>query len=73
MAEIAPAGVTERTGAEVERRLSASSGRLRDSELFLLVLALGAGVAAGIGVVLIDLAASLLLRWLLSEFARTGT
>src|SRR5262244_3006132 len=29
--------------------------RLRDSDLFLLVLAVGAGVAAGIGVVLIDL------------------
>ena len=42
--------------------------RLRDSELFLLVLALGAGGAAGLGVFLIDvllvgLASALLRRW----------
>src|SRR5215831_18436108 len=37
--------------------------RLRDSDLFLLVLAVGAGVAAGIGVVLIDFLL-VKLRWL---------
>ena len=59
VAEIAPAGVTERTGAKVAETVRVG-GRLRDSELFLLVLALGAGGAAGIGVVLIDLLLSLL-------------
>jgi chloride channel protein, CIC family len=59
VADTAPASKIERTraegaeGAPVERRL-------RDSELFLLVLALGAGIAAGIGVVLIDLLLALL-------------
>ena len=38
----------------MERPVPAET-KLRDSELFLLVLALAAGVAAGIGVVLIDL------------------
>ena len=59
MAEIAPAGVTERTGAEAAETARVG-GRPRDSELFLLVLALGTGVAAGVGVVLIDLLLSLL-------------
>ena len=54
VADIAPAERTERTDAAVERALPAER-RLRDSELFLLALALAAGVAAGLGVVLIDL------------------
>jgi CIC family chloride channel protein len=45
----------------VERAFPAER-RLRDSELFLLALALGAGVAAGLGVVLIDLLLDVL-RW----------
>ena len=44
---------------------------MRDSDLFLLVLALAAGVAAGIGVVLIDLALSLL-RWLAFGISEEG-
>src|SRR5262245_58120752 len=59
MAEIAPAGVAERTGAEAAEPARVA-GRPRDSELFLLVFALGTGVAAGVGVVLIDLLLSLL-------------
>jgi chloride channel protein, CIC family len=59
VAEIAPASGTERTGVETGATTRAES-RLRDSELFLLVLALAAGVAAGIGVVLIDLLLGLL-------------
>ena len=54
VAEIAPAEGRE----EIESAALGSSraeARLRDSELFLLVLALGAGVAAGLGVVLTDL------------------
>jgi len=39
-----------------------TEARLRDSELFLLVLALGAGAAAGGGVVLIDWLLALLRR-----------
>jgi len=39
-----------------------AEARLRDSELFLLMLALAAGVAAGLGVVLMDLALGLLRR-----------
>src|SRR5438067_423409 len=62
VAEIAPAERTNQTGAEVERALPAER-RLRDSELFLLALALAAGIAAGLGVVLIDLLLALL-RWL---------
>jgi chloride channel protein, CIC family len=61
VADIAPAERTERTGAPVERALPAER-RLRDSELFLLALALAAGVAAGLGVVLIDLLLDVL-RW----------
>ncbi len=54
MAEIAPAAGREETesAAAGTRRAEA---RLRDSELFLLVLALGAGIAAGLGVVATDL------------------
>src|SRR5207245_9917979 len=62
VAEIAPVDATDQTGAEVERALPAGR-RLRDSELFLLVLALAAGAAAGLGVVLIDLLLAVL-RWL---------
>jgi hypothetical protein len=61
VADIAPAERTERTGAAVERVLPVER-RLRDSELFLLALALAAGVAAGVGVVLIDLVLAFL-RW----------
>jgi CIC family chloride channel protein len=61
VAELAPAGRTERTRAEVEQVLPAER-RLRDSELFLLALALAAGAVAGVGVVLIDLLLALL-RW----------
>ena len=54
VAEIAPAeGREEIDAAAVGTRRA--EARLRDSELFLLVLALGAGIAAGLGVVLIDL------------------
>lgn len=61
VAEVVPVDRTERTGAEAA---SAQPGetRLRDSELFLLVLALAAGVAAGLGVVLMDLALAVLRR-----------
>jgi chloride channel protein, CIC family len=61
VAEIAPAEATDRTGAAVERALPAER-RLRDSELFLLTLALAAGIAAGVGVVLMDLVLAFL-RW----------
>src|SRR5437660_1688331 len=61
VADIAPAERTGRTDAAVERALPAER-RLRDSELFLLALALAAGVAAGVGVVLIDLLLAVL-RW----------
>jgi chloride channel protein, CIC family len=61
VAEIAPAKQTEHTPAEAEgtRRVEA---RLRDSELFVLVLALVAGIAAGVGVILIDLLLAVLRR-----------
>jgi CIC family chloride channel protein len=59
VADIAPVERTERTGAAVERVLPAER-RLRDSELFLLALALTAGVAAGVAVVLIDLVLAVL-------------
>ena len=54
MTEIAPPEGLEETGTApaVTRR---AESRLRDSDLFLLVLAIGAGTAAGVGVVLIDL------------------
>jgi chloride channel protein, CIC family len=50
---------TERTDSEAESSNRAES-RLRDSELFILVLAVATGVAAGIGVVLMDLGLALL-------------
>jgi CIC family chloride channel protein len=52
VAEIAGIDEREESDAPGARRTAA---RLRDSELFLLALALGAGVAAGLGVVAIDL------------------
>src|ERR1700746_2532001 len=60
--EIAPREALAEAGEApvVTRRAKA---RLRDSDLFLLVLALGAGTAAGTGVVLIDLLLKAL-RWL---------
>ena len=61
VAEIAPASQTQHTGAEVGGTLRVEA-RLRDSELFLLVLALVAGIAAGVGVILIDLLLALLRR-----------
>jgi CIC family chloride channel protein len=61
VAEIAPASRTEVSEAEVGNA-SRTEARLRDSELFLLVLALGAGAAAGGGVVLIDWLLALLRR-----------
>jgi chloride channel protein, CIC family len=59
VAEIAPIRETEQTGLKTGEIVGAEA-RLRDSELFFLILALSAGVSAGIGVVLIDL----LLGWL---------
>jgi chloride channel protein, CIC family len=53
-----------------ETAISAEA-RLRDSELFLLVLAVAAGVAAGLGVVLIDLALGLL-RWIAFGISTEG-
>jgi CIC family chloride channel protein len=50
---------TDRTDAEVEG-LNRAESRLRDSELFILVLAVVTGVVAGIGVVLMDLGLALL-------------
>jgi chloride channel protein, CIC family len=61
VAEAAPARGTGQTGVEAEGGVPAEA-RLRDSELFLLVLALAAGVAAGLGVVLMDLLLALLRR-----------
>jgi len=59
VAEIAPAeGREEIDAAAVGTRRA--EARLRDSELFLLVLALGAGIAAGLGVVFIDLLLNLI-------------
>ena len=63
VAEIAPASQTTQASAERETAPPAAEARLRDSELFLLVLALAAGIVAGIGVVLMDLVLDLL-RWL---------
>ena len=59
VAEIAPASRAEQTGGGAPGAFRVDA-RLRDSELFLLVLSLCAGAAAGIGVILIDL----LLAWL---------
>ncbi len=61
MAEIAPASQTVHTDAEAGGTLRVEA-RLRDSELFLLVLALVAGAAAGVGVILIDLLLAVLRR-----------
>jgi CIC family chloride channel protein len=61
VAEIAPASRTEVTDAEAGNAVR-TEALLRDSELFLLVLALGAGGAAGVGVVLIDWLRALLRR-----------
>jgi CIC family chloride channel protein len=58
-AEFAPVRERRRSGTEVDSVPSAEA-RLRDSELFLLVLALAAGVAAGLGVVVMDLVLALL-------------
>ena len=62
MADIVPAGRIERADAAEDQGRSAER-RLRDSELFLLALAVAAGVAAGVGVVLIDELLALL-RWI---------
>src|SRR5260370_30931905 len=61
VAEIAPASQTVHTDAEAGGTLRVEA-RLRDSELFLLVLALVAGAAAGVGVILIDLLLAVLRR-----------
>jgi chloride channel protein, CIC family len=57
VAEIASAAGNKET--ELASAASLREARLRDSELFLLVLALAAGIAAGLGVVLINLSLSL--------------
>ena len=62
MADIVPAGRIERADAAEDQGRS-TERRLRDSELFLLALAVAAGVAAGVGVVLIDELLALL-RWI---------
>src|SRR3984893_6625275 len=62
VAEIAPASPTDHTGTQAGGSLRVEE-RLRDSEMFLLVLALVAGIAAGVGVILIDLLLAVL-RWL---------
>jgi CIC family chloride channel protein len=51
--DLASAGETERSST-LAGATARPEGRLRDSDLFLLVLAVGAGAAAGLGVVLID-------------------
>jgi chloride channel protein, CIC family len=61
VAEILPVSPARQTTSEVEKALPTET-KLRDSELFLLALALTAGVAAGIGVVLIDLLLAILRR-----------
>jgi chloride channel protein, CIC family len=60
VAEIARIDEREQSDEPGVRRATA---RLRDSELFLVALALGAGVAAGLGVVAIDLLRDLLRHW----------
>ena len=70
VAEIAPPHGLEEAGASAADARRAEA-RLRDSDLFLLVLALAAGVAAGIGVVLIDLLLALL-RWLAFGISEHG-
>jgi chloride channel protein, CIC family len=61
VAEITPVSRTKQAGAATARDLRVEA-RLRDSELFLLVLSLAAGGGAGIGVILIDLLLALLRR-----------
>ena len=70
VAEIAPVRGTGRTDTGTERAVSAET-RLRDSELFLLVLASAVGVTAGIGVVLMDLLLALL-RWVAFGISSEG-
>ena len=70
VAEIAPPHAMEETGAGAADARRAGV-RLRDSDLFLLVLALAAGVAAGIAVVVIDLLRALL-RWLAFGISQNG-
>jgi len=62
VAEFARTEGTARPHAEAQQALPAER-RLRDSELFLLALAIAAGIVAGLGVVLIDLLLALL-RWI---------
>ena len=79
VAEIASAAGNKET--ELAAAASLREARLRDSELFLLVLALAAGIAAGLGVVLINFRSSLVrhlafavpLGSHLSEVAGVGT
>jgi len=61
VADVVPAGRIERAGVAPDQARPAER-RLRDSELFLLALAVAAGIAAGVGVVLIDELLALL-RW----------
>jgi CIC family chloride channel protein len=70
VAEIAPREALKEAGsaATVTRR---AESRLRDSDLFLLVLAVGAGTAAGVGVVLIDMLLTGV-RWLAYGIPRGG-
>jgi len=70
VAEIAPPEGLEEAGAAPADARRAEA-RLRDSDLFLLVLAVGAGVAAGIGVVLIDYLLARL-RWFAFAIPRDG-
>src|SRR5262249_58241390 len=60
-ADTVPAERIERAGAGADQ-VRPAERRLRDSELFLLALAVAAGVVAGVGVVLIDELLALL-RW----------
>ena len=62
MVQIAPARGREDSGAATADARHAET-RLRDSELFLLALALAAGVAAGIGVIIMDWLLALLRQW----------
>jgi chloride channel protein, CIC family len=66
---VAHRAVEEAGAAAVDTRRA--EARLRDSDLFLLLLAVGAGVAAGIGVVLIDLLLAQL-RWLAFAIPEQG-
>jgi chloride channel protein, CIC family len=70
VAEIAPPHGLEEAGASAAEARRPEA-RLRDSDLFLLVLALAAGVAAGVGVVLTDLLLALL-RWAAFGISQEG-